>query len=47
MGANSVSPSTVLVLSMHHFVQSLRMDGTGYAVIWLKELRSREKGMRG
>lgn len=23
------------------------MDGTGYAVIWLKELRSREKWMRG
>ena len=41
MGANSLSSSTVLVLSMLHFVRSLRMDGTGYAVIWLKELRSR------
>ena len=46
MDTNSVSPSTVLVLSMLHFVQSLRMDGTGYAVTWLKDLGSREKGMR-
>ena len=46
MGANSVSPSTVLVLSMLHFVRSLRMDGTGYAVTWLKELGSHEKEMR-
>ena len=45
--ANSVSSSTVLVLSMLHFVRSLRMDGTGYAVTWLKELGNREKGMRG
>ena len=41
MGANSGLPSTVLVLSMHHFVGSLRGDGTGYAVTWLKELGSR------
>ena len=47
MDANSVSPSTVLVLSMFHFVRSLRMDGTGYADACLKELGSREKGMRG
>ena len=47
MGANSVSPSTVLLLSMLHFVWSLRVDGTGYTVTWLKELGSREKGMQG
>ena len=47
MGANSVSSSTVLVLSMLHFVWSLRVDGTGYADTKLKELGSREKGMRG
>jgi hypothetical protein len=33
----------VLALSMFHFVQSLLVDGTGYAVISLKELGSREK----
>ena len=47
MGANSVSLSTVLVLSMLHLVQSLRVDGTGYADIWLKELGSSKKGMQG
>ena len=47
MDANSVSPSLVYVLSMHHFVRSLRVDGTGYADTWLKELGSYEKGMRG
>jgi hypothetical protein len=31
MGANNVSSLTVLVLSVFQFVQSLRMDGTGYA----------------
>ena len=41
MGANSGLPSTVLVLSMLHFVRSLHMDGTGYADTWLKELGSR------
>ena len=47
MGTNSGLPSTVLVLSMHHFVRSLRVDDTGYADTWLKELGSHEKGMRG
>ena len=47
MGTSSGLPSTVLVLSMLHFVRSLRGDGTGYAVTWLKELGNREKGMCG
>ena len=41
MGANSVSPSTVLVLSMLHSVRSLRVVGTGDADTCLKELGSR------
>ena len=37
----------VFALSIFHFVRSLRGNGTGYAVIWLKELGSREKGIQG
>jgi hypothetical protein len=47
MGANSLSPSTALVMSMLHCVRSLHIDGTGYAVTWLKERKIRKKGMRG